>query len=101
VKKVPQSAAYADSLGWAHYKLGQYTQATEHHERAVSIDPSDPELNDHLGDAYWQTGRVIEARFQWNKAIKAQKDETRRAAIEAKLSAGLPRASAAPARAVN
>ncbi len=31
--------------------------------------PSDPIINDHLGDAFWETGRFIEARYQWNRAI--------------------------------
>ncbi len=99
VKQVPQSAAYADSLGWAHYQLGDFDKATTHLERAVSLNAADAVLNDHLGDAYWQTGRQIEARFQWQKALKAETDETRRAAIDAKLKSGLPRLSTSPSRA--
>ncbi|MGL4324200.1 MAG: tetratricopeptide repeat protein, partial [Beijerinckiaceae bacterium] len=37
-------------------------------ERAVLLRPSDPTINDHLGDAYWKSGRKLEATFQWNHA---------------------------------
>ena len=37
-------------------------------ERAVSLKPDDPVLNDHLGDAYWRAGRQLEATFQWAHA---------------------------------
>jgi hypothetical protein len=35
----------------------------------VELMPTDPILNDHLGDVYWAVGRYREARFQWNRAI--------------------------------
>ena len=37
-------------------------------ERAAELRPSDPVINDHLGDVYWKTGRKLEAKFQWNHA---------------------------------
>ena len=37
-------------------------------ERAIDLKPSDPVINDHLGDAYWRVGRKLEAHFQWNHA---------------------------------
>ena len=46
-----------DSLGWAYYRLGDYKQAVEQLERAVELEPADPDINDHLGDAYWRVGR--------------------------------------------
>src|SRR6201999_3223382 len=46
-----------DSLGWAHYRLGQFGDAVKDLERAVDLKPSDPVINDHLGDAYWRVGR--------------------------------------------
>ena len=60
----PTDGYIVDSLGWAHFKLGQYTEATETLEKAISLKPADPILNDHLGDAYWRVNRRIEAHFQ-------------------------------------
>src|SRR3984957_13873109 len=64
----PSDGYIVDSLGWAHYKLGQYAEAAETLEKAINLKPADPILNDHLGDAYWRVGRVLEAHFQWNHA---------------------------------
>jgi Flp pilus assembly protein TadD len=78
-----------DSLGWAHYRLGNIEEAVKQLERAVELKPEDPTINDHLGDAYWRVGRVLEARFQWSHArdLKPEPDEL--AKIEAKLKTGL------------
>jgi hypothetical protein len=34
----------------------------------VTLKPDDPVIHDHLGDAYWKTGRFLEAQFQWRHA---------------------------------
>ena len=47
-----------DSMGWALYKLGEFTDAVSYLERAVALRPQDPVINDHLGDAYWRVGRA-------------------------------------------
>ncbi len=64
----PNDGYIVDSLGWAHYRLGEYEEAVKELERAVSLRPDDPVINDHLGDAYWKTGRPLEAQFQWRHA---------------------------------
>lgn len=65
----PDSGAITDSLGWAHYKLGDIETAIGYLERAVELSPGVAEINDHLGDAYWAAGRTTEARYQWQRAI--------------------------------
>ncbi|MGH6923641.1 MAG: tetratricopeptide repeat protein [Propylenella sp.] len=64
----PNDGYIVDSLGWAHYRLGDYEDAVKELERAVSLRAEDPVINDHLGDAYWKTGRALEAQFQWRHA---------------------------------
>lgn len=98
----PTDGYIIDSLGWAHYKLGDYEQAVRELERAVTLMPADPTLNDHLGDAYWKVGRRIEAKFQWNHAKASKPEPEDLAKIEAKLLNGLvdeekPEAAAVPA----
>ncbi len=68
VELQPNDGYIVDSLGWAHFKLGQYQEAAQTLEKAINLKPADPVLNDHLGDAYWRTNRPIEAHFQWNHA---------------------------------
>ncbi|MGE0739939.1 MAG: tetratricopeptide repeat protein [Hyphomonadaceae bacterium] len=84
----PMSGAVIDSLGWAHYRLGDYARALDLLERAVELEPADATLNDHLGDVYWRLNRRIEARFQWRRALSLSPDNA--AAIEAKIENGLP-----------
>lgn len=93
----PSSGAIIDSLGWAHYRLGDYAQALAYLERAVELQPADPILNDHLGDVYWRLGRRIEARFQWQRALALEPEDA--AAIQAKIENGL--GEAPPARSAN
>ena len=38
-------------------------------ERAILLQPDDPIINMHLGDAYWKVKRFREARFQWERAL--------------------------------
>lgn len=86
----PLSGAIVDSLGWAHFKLGDYEQAVTHLERAVELEPADALLNDHLGDAYWRAGRRIEARFQWQRALSLDPAGPDANAIQVKLDDGMP-----------
>ena len=86
----PNDGYIVDSLGWAHYKLGQYQQAADTLEKAVSLKPSDPVLNDHLGDAYWRVDRRNEARFQWNHARDSNPEPDDLPAILKKIEYGLP-----------
>src|ERR1700727_425695 len=86
----PSDGYIVDSLGWAHYKLGQYDKATETLEKAINLKPADPILNDHLGDAYWRVNRRIEAHFQWNHARDMGPDPEDLPAILKKIEVGLP-----------
>ena len=79
-----------DSLGWAHYRLGNYKEAVKHLERAVELRPEDPVLNDHLGDAFWRVGREREARFQWEQALTLKPEPEDADKIKRKLQRGLP-----------
>ena len=91
----PEDGYIVDSLGWAHYRLGDYSSAVEYLEKAIELVPEDPTINDHLGDAYWQSGRSSEARFQWRRALQFGPEADEIKPIEAKLDRGL----VSPARA--
>uniref|UniRef100_UPI0025D6670B tetratricopeptide repeat protein n=1 Tax=uncultured Nitratireductor sp. TaxID=520953 RepID=UPI0025D6670B len=86
----PNDGYIVDSLGWAHYRLGRYEEASKELERAVSLRPEDPVLNDHLGDAYWRTGRKLEATYQWAHARDLDPEPDLLAEVEKKLKEGLP-----------
>lgn len=85
----PQSGAMLDSLGWAYYRLGNYKIAVEKLEAAVELEPGDPDVNGHLGDAYWRADRRIEAQFQWRRVLSLEPDAKQKAEAETKLRDGL------------
>ena len=85
----PRSGAIVDSLGWAHYRLGDFKKATDLLEQAVELEAGDPEINNHLGDAYWMVGRKDEAVFQWRRVLTLKPDDKIKADAEKKLVSGL------------
>jgi tetratricopeptide (TPR) repeat protein len=85
----PRSGAMVDSLGWAYYRLGDYKKAVEKLEEAVELEAGDPEINNHLGDAYWKVGRRDEAQFQWRRVLTLKPDTKIKASAESKLASGL------------
>ena len=89
----PDDGYVVDSLGWAHFKLGQYPEAAETLEKAINLKPADSILNDHLGDAYWRVNRRIEAHFQWNHARDMGPDPEDLPTILKKIETGLPDAT--------
>lgn len=86
----PEAGHIIDSLGWAHYRLGNYEAAVLTLERAAALSPGSATVNFHLGDAYWQVGRRLEARFQWQRALDLEVDEDEREALLERLEHGLP-----------
>ncbi len=84
----PDSGAIIDSLGWVYFKLGDYKKAVTELERAVSLEAADPDINDHLGDAYARVGRITEARYQWARVLTLDPSPTLRGQVEMKLKSG-------------
>ena len=86
----PEQGNIIDSLGWAHYRLGNYEAAVSELERAAALDPGNATINYHLGDAYWQVGRRLEAGFQWRRTLDLQPSAQEQVELEARLASGLP-----------
>ena len=99
VQERPDDGYIVDSLGWAYYQLGKYSEATQHLERAIELLPEDPTINDHLGDSYWRSGRREEARYQWRRALQFKpEDEQEAKTLAVKLDQGLGAAPVGDAR---
>jgi tetratricopeptide (TPR) repeat protein len=69
----PENGAYLDSLGWAHYRKGNYAQAEQLLKRAAEKEGADPTILEHLGDVYSKTNRMSEAVAQWKRALEEWK----------------------------
>jgi len=85
----PNDGYIVDSLGWAYFRLGDFTNASQYLQRAIELLPEDPTINDHLGDVYWRTGRLAEARYQWRRALQFKPEPGDVQAIQTKLDKGL------------
>jgi len=95
----PEDGFIIDSLGWAHYRLGDYKAAIEFLEQAIMLEPGEATINDHLGDAYWRVGRRLEAKYQWQHALTLKPEKTDLPKIKHKIEAGLPDLPPVPAQA--
>lgn len=89
VQLKPDDGYFVDSLGWAHYRLGDFEKAAKHLEKAAALRPDDPVINDHLGDAYWRVGRRLEARYQWSQALTLEPEPEEAVKMKLKLDKGL------------
>jgi len=85
----PDDGYIVDSLGWAHFKRGNFAEAVRYLERAVELRPDDPVLNDHLGDALWKVGREREARFQWDQSLTLKPEPEEALKTRRKIDEGL------------
>jgi tetratricopeptide (TPR) repeat protein len=81
----PQDGYIIDSVGWAYYRAGRYSDAVNALEAAVALVPGDPTINDHLGDAYLKVGRRLDAQFQFNHALAFHPEPEDKVKIEQKL----------------
>lgn len=66
----PNSAAYLDSLGWLQFRRGDYGRAAGTLERAAELDPEEPTILEHLGDAYGGISRRGEAAEAYRRALE-------------------------------
>ena len=89
----PDSGAYLDSLGWVQFRRGDVVRAASTLERAVELEPDEPTILEHLGDAYGGASRRDAAVGAYRRALEAMRtadDPTARersAVVERKLKA--------------
>ncbi len=55
----------------------------------MELQPEDPVILDHLGDAYWRVGRLSEARFQWQRSLANKPEAELKRHLDEKLVRGL------------
>jgi tetratricopeptide (TPR) repeat protein len=91
----PDDASITDSLGWALFKQGKVNEAIQMLQKAAIGDPAQAEIQEHLGDALYTSGRRFEARFAWQAALATADDEAT-ARLKSKIQSGLTKATAAP-----
>jgi tetratricopeptide (TPR) repeat protein len=89
----PDSGAYLDSLGWVQFRRGDLVRAAGTLERAAELDPDEPTILEHLGDAYGVVYRRDDAAAAYRRALEAIRTtddpeaRERTAVVERKLKA--------------
>ena len=80
----PDNPAYVDSLGWLHFKKGDFRKALAELQRAAGllpeILPEDAEILEHIGLAHEQLGDKVKARefLERAAALKTPDPEMRK-----------------------
>jgi cellulose synthase operon protein C len=69
---VSSNPGYLDSLGWIHYRLGQYDKALPLLEKAVALAPPSPLLQMHLGKTLVKTGNTSRGKELLQRAIDSK-----------------------------
>jgi tetratricopeptide (TPR) repeat protein len=69
VKAEPENSSYLDTIGWVHFKLGNYTEAIEFIKKAIEEDKSNATLFDHLADVYAKMSNKEKAVEYYEKAL--------------------------------
>ena len=85
VKVDPTNPSYLDSLGWAYYRLGKFTEAEKNLKEALRIDSSSGTIHEHLGDVYQKQGKTDLAKASWSRAMNLFSDAADLARVKKKL----------------
>jgi len=81
----PVNGSFLDTLGWAHYKLGNLDKARESLEKAATYSRRSATIHEHLGDVLQKLGRLNDARKQWEKALDFSVEAGETARLKVKL----------------
>ncbi|MGH9441259.1 MAG: tetratricopeptide repeat protein [Thermoanaerobaculia bacterium] len=79
----PQNGAFLDSLGWVRFRMNDLEGAKSALRKAAQRMPSDPTVQEHLGDIQAKLGRKSEAVALWRKSLSLSPDEPEK--IEKKI----------------
>lgn len=69
----PSDPFILDSMGWAHFRLGNLSESEKFLRRALAERP-DPEIAAHLGEVLWAKGERDHAREVWQSQLKETPD---------------------------
>ena len=82
LKLAPGDAYIMDSMGWVHFRQGQFKEAEDWLRRAYQKRP-EAEIAVHLGELLWVTGRKDDALKFWREAAaKEPKNEVLKGALK-------------------
>jgi len=74
VKADSTSPSYLDTIGWVHFKLGNYGEAERYVRKAIDRGEASAVVHEHLGDVYFKLGEREKAVDWWKKALEKDPD---------------------------
>ena len=88
----PGAGGMLDSLGWVHFRLGDFAKAELFLGQAGRLEPGDAEIQFHLGELALGRGERDQATTRFRRALTHSPDDRLRRKIEARLiQLGLPK----------
>lgn len=75
VQASPKDGGVLDTLGWVHYKRGEYNAAETHFTRAAELYGNSPGVEEvwvHLGAVYEKKNEIERAKDAYKKALSIQ-----------------------------
>ena len=94
----PDEPNLLDSIGWAYYQYGDFTEAEKY--LVLALDAYRPfnnwEIHDHMGDIHWRLGKQDAAKESWEAALQAYPPAHERGAIAAKVENGMTEPAPTP-----
>jgi tetratricopeptide (TPR) repeat protein len=73
LKLAPEDPSILDSMGWAHFRMGNLGDSEKFLRRALADHP-DPEIAAHLGEVLWAKGERDRAKEVWQSQLKETPD---------------------------
>lgn len=81
----PDNAYIMDSLGWAYFKKGQYSQALQYLKMAHSNRSDESIIKEHIADTYAKMQQKSKAKVWYKKILKINTNEEDQKRIKEKL----------------
>ncbi len=86
----PENGYIRDSVGWCYYQLGDFPRAVVELELAVYLAPNDPNIQEHLADAYVANMQFSDAYTTYLLVLKLHKEKYKKERVQQKINALKP-----------
>jgi len=70
----PENPSYIDTKGWLLYLAGNYKEAKNYIEKALTKNPSNAEVLEHMGDVLMKLNKPDDARKYYRQALEIDSD---------------------------
>ncbi len=81
----PNNGHILDSMGWIHYRLGEFAKAVDFLESSLSLESKNPYIYDHLGDVYKKLNHSKKALKMYKKAFELFTDKKKKQGVAKKI----------------